>query len=410
MPSPPAPIRAVFDRLESGEETFIGRALRQETVGGVALLAATAVALVWANSPWGDAYESMREAHLGPLTVEEWAADGLLAIFFYIAGLELKRELVVGSLRRIADALVPVAAAVGGMVVPALLYIAVVIGAGAGGANLDGWAVPVATDIAFALAVLALVGRQLPSSLRAFLLTLAIVDDLGAILVIAVFYTDTLHLEALAVAIAGAVLFALLQQRRLRTRWLYMPLALAVWWFTHESGVHATIAGVALGLLTRVRPDRGEGHSPAERLEHRIRPLSAGFAVPVFALFAAGVQISGVGALVTDPVTIGIVVGLVLGKPIGIVGAAFAMARFTKAELATDLGWGDVGAVGMLAGIGFTVSLLIAQLAFPEQKSDDATTAVLIASLLAAVLASAWLLARGRVHSQLADRASSADA
>ena len=407
MPSPPAPIRAVFDRLESGEETFIGKALRQETVGGVALLAATAVALVWANSPWGDAYESLREAHLGPLTVGEWAADGLLAIFFYIAGLELKRELVVGSLRRISDALVPVAAAVGGMVIPALLYLAVVIGAGAGGASLDGWAVPVATDIAFALAVLALVGRQLPSSLRAFLLTLAIVDDLGAILVIAVFYTDTLHLEALAVAFAGAGLFAVLQQRRFRTRWLYIPLALAVWWFTHESGVHATIAGVALGLLTRVRPDHGEEHSPAERLEHRIRPLSAGFAVPVFALFAAGVQISGAGALVTDPVTIGIVVGLVLGKPIGIVGAAFAMARFTKAELATDLGWGDVGAVGMLAGMGFTVSLLIAQLAFPEQQSDDATTAVLIASFLAAVLAAAWLLARGRVHSRVADAASS---
>ena len=407
MPSPPAPIRAVFDRLESGEETFIGKALRQETVGGVALLAATAVALVWANSPWGDAYESLREAHLGPLTVGEWAADGLLAIFFFIAGLELKRELVVGSLRRISDALVPVAAAVGGMLIPALLYLAVVIGAGAGGASLDGWAVPVATDIAFALAVLALVGRQLPSSLRAFLLTLAIVDDLGAILVIAVFYTDTLHLEALAVAFAGAGLFAVLQQRRFRTRWLYIPLALAVWWFTHESGVHATIAGVALGLLTRVRPDHGEEHSPAERLEHRIRPLSAGFAVPVFALFAAGVQISGAGALVTDPVTIGIVVGLVLGKPIGIVGAAFAMARFTKAELATDLGWGDVGAVGMLAGMGFTVSLLIAQLAFPEQQSDDATTAVLIASFLAAVLAVAWLLARGRVHGRLADAASS---
>ncbi|HZG97842.1 MAG TPA: Na+/H+ antiporter NhaA [Nocardioidaceae bacterium] len=403
MPSPPAPVRAVFERLESGEETFIGRALRQETVGGVALLVATAIALIWANSPWADAYESLRGTYLGPLTVGKWAADGLLAIFFYIAGLELKRELVVGSLRRIADALVPVAAAVGGMVIPALLYLAVVIGMGAGGASLDGWAVPVATDIAFALAVLALVGRQLPSSLRAFLLTLAIVDDLGAILVIAVFFTDTLHLGALSLALLGAGVFAVLQQRRFQSRWLYIPLALAVWWFTYESGVHATIAGVALGLLTRVRNDPGEEHSPAERLEHRIRPISAGFAVPVFALFAAGVQISGVGELISDPVTIGIVVGLVVGKPLGIVGGAFAMARLTRAELATDLGWGDVGAVGMLAGMGFTVSLLIAQLAFPEGQADDATTAVLVASLLAAVLAAVMLLARGKVHSRAAE-------
>jgi NhaA family Na+:H+ antiporter len=408
MPSPPAPVRAVFDRLESGEETFIGRALRQETVGGVALLVATGIALVWANSPWGDAYESLRDTYLGPLTVGHWAADGLLAIFFYIAGLELKRELVVGSLRRIADALVPVAAAVGGMVIPAVLYVGVVIGMGGVGTALDGWAVPVATDIAFALAVLALVGRQLPSSLRAFLLTLAIVDDLGAILVIALFYTDTLNLEALAVALLGAGVFAVLQQRRFRSRWIYIPLAVAVWWFTYESGVHATIAGVALGLLTRVRNDPGEEHSPAERLEHRIRPLSAGVAVPVFALFAAGVKISGVGALVTDPVTIGIVAGLVIGKPLGIVGAAFAMARFTRAELATDLGWGDVGAVGMLAGMGFTVSLLIAQLAFPEGQGSDATTAVLFASLLAAILAAVMLLARGRVHSRASESTASA--
>jgi NhaA family Na+:H+ antiporter len=184
---------------------------------------------------------------------------------------------------------------------------------------------------------------------------------------------------------------------------LYIPLALAVWWFTYESGVHATIAGVALGLLTRVRNDPGEEHSPAERLEHRIRPISAGFAVPVFALFAAGVQISGVGELISDPVTIGIVVGLVVGKPLGIVGGAFAMARLTRAELATDLGWGDVGAVGMLAGMGFTVSLLIAQLAFPEGQADDATTAVLVASLLAAALAAVMLLARGKVHSRAAE-------
>lgn len=397
MPSPPAPVRALFDQLESDEETFLGRALRQETVGGVLLLLATVVALVWANSPWAEAYEHLRTASLGPLTVEEWASDGALALFFYLAGLELKRELVVGTLRRPADALVPVAAAVGGMVVPAVLYLAVVLGAGAGG-DAGGWAVPMATDIAFALAVLALVGRRLPSSLRAFLLTLAIVDDLGAIMVIALFYSEALHTGALVLALAGFAVFGMLQDRRVQTRWVYVPLALATWWATHESGVHATIAGVVLGLLTRVRPDPDEEHSPAERLEHRIRPVSAGVAVPLFALFAAGVSVSGSDALASDPVVIGIVVGLVVGKAAGIVGSAWLVARLTRAELSTDLSWRDVGAVGVLAGMGFTVSLLIAQLAFTGQQAEDAKTAVLVGSALAALLASGLLLARGRAH------------
>lgn len=400
MPAPPtpAPVRALFDRLESAEETFLGRALRQETVGGVLLLLATVGALAWANSPWSGSYEQLRETHLGPLTVEEWAADGALAVFFYIAGLELKRELVVGTLRRPADALVPVAAALGGMAVPAMIYLAVVLGAGAGGDAARGWAVPMATDIAFALAVLAVVGRRLPSSLRAFLLTLAIVDDLGAILVIAVFYSQSLHAGALLVAVFGFAVFGVLQNRRVQTRWVYLPLVLGVWWATHESGVHATIAGVALGLLTRVRPDPDEEHSPAERLEHRIRPVSAGVAVPLFALFAAGVPVRGSAALVLDPVVLGIVLGLVAGKAVGILGSAWLVAFLTRAQLAPDLGWRDVGAVGVLAGMGFTVSLLIAQLAFTGQQAEDAKVAVLAGSTLAAALATALLLARGRAH------------
>ena len=236
------------------------------------------VALIWANSPWQDAYHHLRDAHLGPLTVEAWAADGALTLFFYLAGVELKRELVVGTLSRLSEAVVPVVAAVAGMVLPAIIYLAVNLTADDG--RPSGWAVPTATDIAFALAVLAIVGSSLPSALRAFLLTLAVVDDFGAILVIAVFFSHGFHLLALLAAVALIAVFVLLQRFRFRTPFLYLPLAVGAWWFMHESGIHATIAGVALGLVTRVVPDPGEEHSPAERVEHRLRPWSAGIAVP----------------------------------------------------------------------------------------------------------------------------------
>ncbi len=388
----------LFHQLDEDEATFIGRVLRQETVGGALLLLVTIAALLWANSAWADSYERIRDAQLGPLTLEKWAAEGALAVFFFLAGLELKRELVVGSLRRPADALVPVAAAMGGMLVPASLYLVVVLGSQGGSELGRGWAIPMATDIAFALAVLAVVGRGLPASLRAFLLTLAIVDDLGAILVIALVYSATPHLGALLLAALGLALFAWLQHRRVHAAWLYVPLAIAVWWATHEAGLHATVAGVALGLLTRVRPDPGEGHSPAERLEHRVRPFSAGLAVPFFALLAAGVDVGGRGGLLTDPLVMGIVVGLVAGKTFGILGAAWLVARLTRAELAADLGWGDVAAVGVLAGMGFTVSLLIAELAFTGEQAETAKAGVLVGSALAAVLAAALLLVRSRTH------------
>lgn len=392
--------RRAFPRILGPERAFLADTLRAETTGGLLLLAAATIALVWANSPWQDAYHHLRDAQLGPLTVEAWASDGALALFFYLAGVELKRELVVGTLSRLSEAVVPVVAAVAGMVLPAIVYLVVNLASDRG--RPSGWAVPTATDIAFALAVLAIVGSSLPSALRAFLLTLAVVDDFGAILVIAIFFSHGFHLLALVVAVTLIAVFYLLQRFRVRTPLLYVPVVLGAWWFMHESGIHATIAGVALGLATRVLPDGDEKHSPAERLEHRLRPWSAGVAVPVFALFAAGVTLSG-GAMremLTDPVAIGIVAGLVVGKFLGVFGGAWLTARFTRAELNSDLAWRDVGAVSVLAGIGFTVALLIAQLAFGDDAAqvERAKAAVLIASLLAALIAAALLFHRNRAY------------
>ncbi|MGZ4495152.1 MAG: Na+/H+ antiporter NhaA, partial [Nocardioides sp.] len=271
------------------ETTFVGDLLRQETVGGGIMLTAAVVAVVWANSPWSDAYDAVRAFTLGPLDLEHWASDGALTLFFFLAGLELKREMLVGSLRRPADALVPIVAALAGVATPAVVFALVNL---RDGGRLVGWAIPAATDIAFALAVLAVVGSALPASLRGFLLTLAVVDDLVVIVIIAVFYTSTLHLWWL---LTSAVLFAtysLLQRLRVTTALLYLPVAVAAWWCTHESGIHATIAGVVLGLLTRVRPDADEARSPAERLEDRLAPVPAGVAVPFFALMAAGVTLA----------------------------------------------------------------------------------------------------------------------
>ncbi|MBA3744030.1 Na+/H+ antiporter NhaA [Sporichthya sp.] len=400
-----APSRALFDLLPTAEWRFLTRALRDETIGGVLLLAAAAVAVGWANSPWSDAYDSVRHHTIGPeslhldLDLEHWAADGLLALFFFVAGLELKRELVCGQLRTLSTAVLPVVAALAGMLVPIVVFFA--IAAGAPGAA-DGWAVPTATDIAVALAVLAVVGPALPPALRAFLLTLAVVDDLGAILIIATVYTSSIDLAALAVAGTGALGYAYLQHRRVHAWWVYVPLAGGVWGFVHASGVHATIAGVALGLLTRVRPDEDEDHSPAERLEHRLRPLAAGVAVPLFALLSAGVALSpaALSDAGGDRVAVAVAAGLVIGKFLGVAGGTWLVARFTRAELAPGLHWGDICGVAALSGVGFTVSLLIGDLAFAGDpaRADSVTIAVFAGSLLAAALATLLLRRRNRYH------------
>ncbi len=387
-------VRRIFPEPDEREASYLGDLFRKETVGGALALAAAVVGIVWANSAWGGSYQDLRHWELGPLDVEHWAADGALTLFFFVAGLELKRELVVGSLRRPADAAVPVAAAVCGVAVPALIYLAV----NANGGSPEGWAVPAATDIAFALAVLAVVGSNLPTALRAFLLTLAVVDDLIVIAIIAVFFTDSLDLAWLAVAVTTLVLWAVLQRLRVSTPVLYVPLAVLAWWAVHECGVHATIAGVALGLLMRVRRDAAEEVSPAERVEHLLSPVSSGIAVPFFALVSAGVVLSGGGDLVRDPVVIGVVAGLVVGKPVGVLVGGWTVARFTRASLDPSIGWRDIVGVALLAGIGFTVSLLVCDLAFSGPERDAAKAAVLAGSLGSALLGVVALGHRDRFH------------
>jgi Na+:H+ antiporter, NhaA family len=402
--SPAARARQVFHRLSLAESTTVAEILRRETTGGMFLLAATVVALVWANSPVSDVYQSLREVVVGvpgllELDLEHWAGEGLLAVFFLVAGLELKREFVVGDLSDRREAVLPVVAAVSGMVVPAGLYLLVNLGPDG---RPGGWAVPVATDIAFALAVLALVGDALPTALRAFLLSLAVVDDLLAILVIAVFFTDQVRLEALGGAVVLLGLYAFLQHRRVRAWWVYVPLGLVVWALVHEAGVHATVAGVALGLLTRVRRDPAEDRSPAEHVEHLVGPVSALVCVPLFALLAAGVTLSGdaLTGLATSPVALGIAAGLVAGKVLGVAGGAWVTARLSRAELSPQLAWVDVVGVGLLAGIGFTVSLLLGDLSFSGDPAaaDTAKAAVLVSSVLAALLATLVLRRRQAVH------------
>lgn len=407
--------RRLFEALTPGAGRNLADTLRQERAGGVVLLVGTVAALVWANV-WPESYETVSSTVVGPealhldLSLAAWATDGLLAIFFFVIGLELAREITVGELRRPARAVVPIVAAVGGMLVPAVLYVVVNLQEGG---DLRGWAIPTATDIAFAVAVFAIVGRSLPAALRAFLLTLAVVDDLLAITVIGVFYTEDVAVGWLLGGAALVAVFAVLIRRGLLSPWLLLPVAFAAWACVHASGVHATIAGVALGLVVPAGPVGTQRalrlpHPPAitlaERWEHRWRPVSAGFAVPVFALFAAGVPLSAaiLRSAVDDPVAQGVALGLVVGKPVGIVATTWLLARFTRASLARGLGWGDVLAVGAVGGIGFTVSLLVGELAFGDGSVHDehVVVAVMAASLVAALVGGTLLWWRDVAHAR----------
>ena len=405
----------LFQRGTWPEASRVADILRAETTGGLLLIAGAVIALVWANSPAAASYGDLRDLRVGPgalhldLTLGTWAADGLLAIFFFVAGLELKREFVAGDLRDPRRAALPVAAAVGGMAAPALMFTIVNLGTD----NLGGWAIPTATDIAFAVAILAVISSHLPAGLRTFLLTLAVVDDLLAITIIAIFYTDELHLPFLALALLPIAAFGVLAQRRIRTPWLLVPLAVVAWALVHESGVHATVAGVLLAFTVPVRrseaaggPDAGPGL--AEHLERLVRPVSAAFAVPVFAFFAAGVTVGGFSGLadsLSDRLALGIVAGLVVGKTVGILGSTWLLATFTRADLDDDLAWSDVLGLAMLAGVGFTVSLLIGELAFGTGTSadDHVKVGVLVGSVLAGLLATVVLRLRNRVHRRLCE-------
>ena len=395
-PARPSAQARLADRAEG-----IADFLRQETTGGKFLLAATAVALVWANLA-GDSYLSVwgTETAIGPdwlhldLTLGDWAADGLLAIFFFIAGMELKRELTVGELASRRAAALPLFAAAGGMVVPALVALAV-----SGGAAAEGgaWAIPVATDIAFALGVLALAGAVLPSGVRVVLLSVAVVDDLLAITLIAVVFTDDLSLAWLAAGLAASAVYRLAFRYRLDRAWVLWLVAVLAWVCIHASGVHATVAGIVLGLLTPVRPRAGERHAPSERLEHRLHPISAGVAVPVFALAATGIPLGALGDAVNDEVAVGVFAGLLAGKVIGIFGGARLAVRLGLGALPQDVRWADVLPVAVLGAIGYTVSLLIARLAFTDVAAQErSAAAVLAASVIASLIAVVLLRRRSR--------------
>lgn len=400
----------LFGRGSAAEDSRLADVLRKETVGGATLLVAATVAIAWANSPWASAYYQLRDTTFGPqewnlhLSVAHWATDVLLTVFFFVVGLELKYELLAGDLRDRRRAAVPVIAAVGGMIIPAAAFASINVVASNGA--LHGWAIPTATDIAFALAVLAVISSHLPSAMRTFLLTVAVVDDLLAVTVIALFYTEALDLASLGLALLWLAVFAV-ASRRFGHPVVLLPLAAATWYCVHQAGVHATIAGVLLGLAVPVGTSKTGSRAKRRRLdvkdlEHRIRPLSAGVAVPVFAFFAAGVTVGGLqglGSALRDPVAIGIVAGLVVGKAVGITGAAALTAAWTRAELDASLKWIDVVALALLGGIGFTIALLIGGLAFDDPtRLEHVKLGVLIGSLTSALLAAALLIVRDRAY------------
>jgi NhaA family Na+:H+ antiporter len=417
------------------------RFTRIEAASGIVLLAATIAAMVWANSRWSATYFQILETRLiidfGPIHFDEdlqhVVNDGLMAIFFFVVGLEIKRQVVLGDLSDRKTAALPVMAALGGMVFPALIYL--LINRDAGEAAIRGWGVPMATDIAFAVGVLAILGSRIPSGARLFLLTLAIVDDIGAISVIAIFYTDDLRLGYLALAVGGLVMAGVAARVGIRSLAFYVPLGMIVWFFTFESGVHATLAGVALGFLTPARPmypanefDRraraildtfpdepdtpqsrehadhealllseisSEAVSPLSRLEYRLQTWSSFVVIPLFALANAGINFRDIdiGAALTSTIALGVIGGLVLGKTIGISLLSFITVKTGLGRLPEGTNWLHIVGLSVVGGIGFTVSLFIASLAFEDPEVNElAKVGILAGSLLAGALGSAVLL------------------
>jgi NhaA family Na+:H+ antiporter len=422
--------RRPIDRLTRPLREFV----QTESRAGLVLLAAILVALGLANSPWRDGFESLWEAELS-LTlgrfhlsndVRHWVNEGLMTLFFFVVGLEIKRELVTGELRDPRKAALPALAALGGMIVPALLYAAL----NAGGPGSAGWGIPMATDIAFALGVLTILGSRAPAGLKVFLVSLAILDDVGAILVIAGFYSHGISWPALGSAVAFLAGIAVL--RGLGVRWVpaYVVGGAAVWFATLESGVHATIAGVVLALMTPTRPlgdddprrrlpedhqHKSGSHSvaearraavagqemvsPAERLEDKLHPWASFFIIPVFALANAGIAFGAgtVQAAVGSSVGLGIVLGLVVGKPVGILAFCALGVRAQLASLPQDVRWHHLAGVAALAGIGFTVSLFVAGLAFGDgELTGNSKVAILLASFVAALVGTAVLVFTAR--------------
>jgi len=401
--------------IQAVPDTMLGRVkhfLSKDTTGGLLLVFAAVCALVIANSPARFWYQRLAATTLGPaslhlnLTVQEWTADALLAIFFLAIGLELKHELTVGSLRNPRQAGVPILAAVGGMALPAIIF-SVIVALVGHGYGLGGWAIPTATDIAFALAVLGLFGARMPRGVRTFLLTLAVVDDLLAIIVIAAFYSHHLNWAYLAASLAVIALAARYTRTRHPKAWIAFPIGAVAWVLMHMSGVHATIAGVLLGLVVPARTMYGEHHARTHYWGTLVAPWSQGLALPLFAFFAAGVDLvdgGGFSDVVNQPVVLAIVAALILGKFLGVVGTAMFVTRRIGLHLAPGVRMRDLIPVGFLAGIGFTVALLVAELSYGTtgEMSDGARLAVLLGSLVSAVAGAFALQASMRRRAALA--------
>jgi NhaA family Na+:H+ antiporter len=424
---------------------FVGRPiasfLRVETAGGVILLGAAVLALFWANSPLASWYHSLWDTEItfqvGSFQVSEdlrhWVNDGLMALFFFVVGLEIKYELVSGELRDPKAAALPIIAAFGGMAVPAAIYAAL----NTGGEGAAGWGIPMATDIAFAVGVLAVLGRRIPAAARVFLLTLAIVDDIGAITVIAVFYTADLSMQWLALAGLGVAAAITFRRMRVWSPYVYVLCGVCVWFAMYQSGVHPTIAGVIMGLLTPAMPllDQaqareyarqsipdeldaeevrryrfllGESVPLAERLERALHPWSSYVILPIFALANAGIDLSGgLGAAAESSITLGVALGLVVGKTVGITATSYVAVRQGWGRLPTGTSWPTMVGLAVVGGVGFTVSLFVTGLAFGDATAAaaDAKIGVLAGSLVAAVIGAALLVLANRPRPSTASAA-----
>ncbi|MCG7508618.1 Na+/H+ antiporter NhaA [Mesorhizobium retamae] len=365
------------------------RFLDNEASSGILLMAVALLALIAANSPFSDVYFSALHSYLGPLSLQHWINDALMAMFFLMVGLEIKRELLDGQLSSWTRRLLPGAAAAGGMLVPALIYIAF---NHSDPRTVSGWAVPSATDIAFALGVMSLLGPRVPASLKVFLAALAIIDDLGAVAIIALFYTSGLSIPDLAGAGAVMAVLFVLNKRGINALAPYLVLGALLWLLVYRSGIHATIAGVLLALtipikLTPGMPEASPGVSPLHRLEHALHVPVAFVIVPIFGLANAGVSFAGVTpAILVEPLSLGVAAGLVAGKLIGVFGAVAIMVRTGMANLPAAANWGQVFGVALLCGVGFTMSLFIGLLAFEDSSLQDRVKfGILAGSLVAGI-------------------------
>ncbi len=368
--------------------------LKSEAVGGIILMVAAAAALVAANSPAAPVYFGALETKVAGLSVLHWINDALMAVFFLLVGLEIKRELVAGELSTWQRRLLPGLAAVGGMAVPAAIFLAVNAGHPA---NLQGWAIPTATDIAFALGVLALLGPRVPVSLKVFLTALAILDDLGAVAIIAVFYTTGLSLLWLGLAAVTVALLAVCNRSGVTSLLVYTAIGAVLWFFVLRSGVHATLAGVALAFTIPIGD--GKARSPLLRLEHASQPWVGYLIVPVFGWANAGVSLAGTSlATVLSPLPLGIALGLFLGKQFGVFAAVWLAVKLRWADRPEGASFAQIYGVALICGLGFTMSLFIGILAFPAAPAMHAAVkiGVLAGSILSALTGAAVLLAAGR--------------